>query len=147
MPHFGLMDATKMTEADAALLRARLHVRSARQRFEIGKYAAGIAALYDALSYAMQWYISSPEHQEQLGVVGADLTHDKDLFAVLARGGVLDSSFEFDAFERLTYQALDDPSIRFDAPRVLAQVEQVMTVLGVMPFDKAMLPPENSAAI
>jgi hypothetical protein len=147
MPHFGLMDATKMTEADAALLRARLHLRGARQRFEVGRCAAGIAALYDALSYGMQWYVILPEHQKQLDIVGADLNRDKDLFTVLACGGVLDCSFDFDAFERLTYQALDDPSIRFDAPRVLAQVEQVMTALGVMPFDEATLPPENPAAI
>lgn len=147
MPHFGLMDATKMTEVDAALLRARLHIRGARRRFEIGKYAAGIAALYDAVSYAMQWYIISPEHQEQLGIIGMDLVHDKDLYAVLLRGGVLDDSFDFDAFEQLTMQAMDDSSIRFDAPSVLAQAEQVMTVLGVLPFDEAALPPENPAAI
>ncbi len=95
----------------------------------------------------MQWYILSPEHQEQLGVTGADLIHDKDLFAVLSRGGVLDCSFDFDEFERLTQQALDDPSIRFDAPSVLAQVERVMTALGLMPFDETALPPENPAAI
>ena len=147
MPHFGLMDATKMTETDAALLRARLHVRGARRRFEVGKYAAGIAALYDALSNAMHWYIILPEHQEKLDVVGADLNRDKDLFTALARGGVLDRSFDFDAFERLTYQALDDPSMRFDAPRILAQVEQVLTALGVLPFDEVALPPENPAAI
>jgi hypothetical protein len=147
MPHFGLMDATKMTEVDATLLRARLHLRGARRRFEIGKYVAGIAALYDALSYAMQWYIILPEHREQLDVEGADLTHDKDLFAVLSHGGVLDDSFDFDSFEQLTMQAMDDSSIRFDAPNVLAQAEQVMTLLGVLPFDEAALPPENPAGI
>ncbi len=50
MPNFGLMDATKMTEVDAALLCARLHIRCAHRRYKVGKYAAGIAALYDALS-------------------------------------------------------------------------------------------------
>jgi hypothetical protein len=95
----------------------------------------------------MQWYIILPEHQEQLGIAGADLTNDKVLFAVLSRGGVLDGSFDFDEFEQLTHQALDDPSIRFDTPSVLGRVEQVMTALGVMPFDENALTPENPAAI
>ena len=47
MPHFGLMDATKMTEADASLLRSRLHMRGGKQRLQNGLFAAGIAALYE----------------------------------------------------------------------------------------------------
>ncbi len=146
MPHFGLMDASKMTEADAALLRARLHLRGARRRFGMNKYAAGVAALYDALQCAMQWYVKSQAHRGQLGLAKQDLRDDKEVFAILTRGGVLDGSFDFDAFERLTERSLDDPSFHFDALRVLAQVEQVMTALGVMPFDEAALPPENPAA-
>jgi hypothetical protein len=148
MPHFGLMDATKMSEADAALLRVRLHLRGARRRFQRGMLAAGIASLYDALQCAMRWYILSPDHRMQLGIAdGEDFGDDKDIFAVLARGGVLDTSFDFDAFESLVERALQDESFQFDAPRVLAQIERVMTALGVMPFDEAALPPEKQDAL
>ena len=148
MPHFGLMDATKMTEADAALLRVRLHLRGARRRFERGLFAAGIASLYDALRYAMRWYISFPEHRARLGIVGGeDFRDDRNVFAQLVRGGVIDSAFDFDAFERLVERSLDDKLFQFDAPRVLAQIEDVMTELEVMPFDEATLPPEKPGAL
>ncbi len=148
MPHFGLMDATKMTEADAASLRVRLHIRGGRRRFEHGMLAAGIASLYDALRYAMRWYISFPEHRARLGIIGSeDFRDDASLFAVLARGGVISDSFDFDALERLVEQSLDDESFQFDAARVLAQIEKVMTELEVMPFDEAALPPEKPGAL
>ena len=148
MPHFGLMDATKMTEADAALLRVRLHIRGGRQRFERGMLAAGSASLYDALGYAMRWYLSFPEHRARLDVIGdEDFRDDASLFAVLARGGVISDSFDFGAFECLVERSLDDESFQFDAPRVLAQIENVMTDLEVMPFDEAALPPEKPGAL
>jgi hypothetical protein len=144
MPHFGLMDATKMTEADAALLRVRLHLRGARRRFERGLFAAGIASLYDALRYAMRWYISFPEHRARLGIVGdGDFRDDRNVFTQLVRGGIVDSAFDFGAFERLVEQSLDDESLQFDAARVLAQIDQVMIELEVMPFDESALPPEK----
>ncbi len=148
MPHFGLMDATKMNEADAALLRVRLHIRGGRRRFERGMLAPGIASLYDALQYAMRWYILSPDHRMQLGI--ADSEHfgdDKDIFAVLARSRVLDTAFDFDAFESLVERALHDESFKFNAPQALAQIENVMTALGVMPFDVAALPSEKPGAL
>jgi hypothetical protein len=144
MPHFGLMDATKMTEADAALLRVRLHLRGARRRLERGLFAAGLATLYDALRYAMRWYISLPEHRARVGIVGGeDFRDDRNVFAQLVRGGVIDSAFDFDAFERLVERSLDGESSQFDAPRVLAQIDQVMTELEVLPFDETTLPPDN----
>jgi hypothetical protein len=140
------MDATKMSEADAALLRARLHLRGARRRFELGKSAAGIAALYDALQSALRRYVLLPGHRKQFGITDRDWD-DRELLAILTRAGVLDGSFDWDAFERLTERAIDDSSFRFDAPRVLAQVERVMTALGALPFDETALPPENPAAL
>jgi len=57
MPHFGLMDETKMGKADAALMRARLHIRGGRRRLRQKKVAAGLVTLYDALLSAMRWYL------------------------------------------------------------------------------------------
>lgn len=148
MPHFGLIDVTQMTEANAALLRVRLHLRGARRRFQRGMRAAGIASLYDALRHAMRWFILFPEHRARLAIVGGeDFRDDRTVFARLVRGGVIDSAFDFDAFERLVERALYDPSFQFDAPRVLAQIEGVMTQLEVTPFDDAALPPEQPGAL
>ena len=148
MPHFGLMDATHLTEADAALLRVRLHLRGGRQRFQRGMLAPGIAALYDALQYAMRWYISFPEHRAQLGLRNAEVFEDEaELLALLVRGGVIDRAFDYAGFEQLVEQSLDDVTFQFDAARVLAQIIQVMTQLEVMPFDETQLPPENPGAL
>ena len=137
-----------MTEADAALLRARLHLRGGRRRFRRGMLAPGIASLYDALQYAMRWYILFPEHRAQLGLVsGESFKEDKHLFATLVRGGVIDRSFDFDAFERLVEQSLDDASFQFDAAQVLEHIDRVMTELEIIPFDEAALPPENPGAL
>jgi hypothetical protein len=148
MPHFGLIDATKMTEADAMLLRVRLHIRGGRRRFERGMLAAGIASLYDALCYAIRWYILLPEHRECLGIIGNEEFRDeRDIFAVLVRSGVVSDTFDFDAFEHLVDQSLDKETFQFDAPRVLVQIEKVMTELEVMPFAEAALPSGDPAAL
>jgi hypothetical protein len=148
MPHFGLMDASKMTEADAALLRVRLHIRGGRQRFHRGMLAPGIASLFDALLYAMRWYILLPEHRARLGLLNReDFREDEDLFALLVRGGVIDDAFDYAGFEQLVERSLDDAAFEFDSTRVLEQIVQVMTELEVMPFDEAQLPPENPGAL
>lgn len=144
MPHFGLMDATKMTEADAALLRVRLHIRGSRRRFEGGMVADGLAALYDALQYAMRWYIMFPEHRQQLGITGSeDFRDDRDVFNVLAHGGVIDRSFDFDKFESLVERAVNQQPFVCEPVDIMRQIETVMTRLAVMPFDEAALPAEN----
>lgn len=141
MPHFGLIDTAKMTEADAALLRARLHLRGARQRFERGMPAAGIAALYDALDTAMHWYVSDPRRRVECGISQAEKFQDSGLlFLTLARKRVLDAPFDFGNFESIVERSLDDETFEFDTSRVFAQVEKLMTQLGVLPFDESMLP-------
>ena len=148
MPHFGLMDATKMTQADAALLRVRLHLRGGRQRLQCGMLAPGVASLFDALRHAMRWYILFPEHRARLGLVDSeDFKEDEDIFALLVRGGVIDRAFDYAGFEQLVERSLDDASFQFDAAKVLAQILQVMTALEVLPFDEAELPPANPGAL
>jgi hypothetical protein len=142
------MDATKMTPADAALLRVRLHLRGGRRRIERGMLAPGIASLFDALRYAMRWYILFPEHRAQLGLQnGEEIREDEDLFALLVGAGVVDAAFDYAAFERLVERSLDDVAFQFDSARALAQIAKVMTELEIMPFDEAMLPPEIPGAL
>ncbi len=146
MPHFGLDEETKRGEADFTLQQARLRLRVGKYRFRHGKLAPGIAAIYDALSQAMRWYIASPEHKKRLGLgEGQEPTNARELFFSLTRTGVLDGSFDFDAFETFVDEALACEIYCFDPDELLAGIEKVMLQLGVLPFDEASLPSVNPA--
>jgi len=143
MPHFGLMDERKMERKDAALQRARLHIRGGRRRLRQGKYAAGIATLYDALSFAMRWYILSHEEDQGSRAGELDFEDTRAVFYFLVSRGVLEDSFDFDRFDSLVEKGLRDELFEFDWKDWLGRVEDVMRRLGVMPFDEASLPPED----
>ncbi len=144
MPHAGLMDERALGPEEGPLQRARLHIRGGRRRLRQGKTAAGIATLYDALDAGLSWYFASPGRRERLFIApGDDLNDDRTMFGILVRSGVLDRSFDFDAFDRLLEQALQAELPGYDHREVLAGIERVMTQLGVMPFDEAALPPED----
>ncbi len=144
MPHFGLMEERRMGPVDGPFLRARLHVRGGRRRLRQGKIAAGIVTLYDALQGAMQAYAADPSHQARLVQREHEkLNDDRTLYRVLVRSHVLDGSFDFDAFDRLTEQALAEELPGYDYQDLVKGIESVMTQLGVMPFDEAVLPPED----
>ncbi len=144
MPHAGLMDERALGPEEGPLQRARLHIRGGRRRLRQGKTAAGIATLYDALDAGLSWYFASPARRERLSIApGNDLNDDRTMFGILVRSGVLDGSFDFDAFDRLTERALQTELPGYDHREVLEGIERVMTQLGVMPFDEAALPPED----
>lgn len=144
MPHAGLMNEAALGPESGPLQRARLHLRGGKRRLREGKTAAGIATLYDALDGAMQWYVASPERRAGLSIGSReDLNDDRTLYRVLVRSRVLDGTFDFDAFDRLTERALHEELLGYDAAGLLAKLEHVMTQLGVMPFDEASLPPED----
>ncbi|HSN90186.1 MAG TPA: hypothetical protein VLS93_03065 [Anaeromyxobacteraceae bacterium] len=146
MPHFGLMDEKALGPVEGPLRRARLHVRGGKRRLRQGKIAAGVAALYDALSAAMQWYVALPARREALAIGPADdLGDDRSVHALLVRSGVLDGRFDLDSFARLMEEERQQLSDHEQA-ELLAGLEAVMTQLGVMPFDEASLPPEDPGA-
>ncbi|MEJ2313581.1 MAG: hypothetical protein P8Y85_02115 [Nitrospirota bacterium] len=147
MPHFGLMDPGKMSAEEAALMRAKLHIRAGRRRLRQGKIAAGIVTLYDALTYAIQWYLSDPGHRENLDIhEGERVTNEDDAFAILARSGVFGEGFDPAPFDDFLSKALEDDKCSmpgYDYSWFLEAVEKAMTRLGVMPFDESALPPED----
>lgn len=144
MPHFGLMDEKELGPVEGPLLRTRLHIRSGRRRLRQGKTAAGIATLADALSSAFQWYLAAPGLGDALEVRAEDnLNDDPTVYRILVRGGVLDGSFDFDAFDRLVEQALEDDTEGIDEVELLQGLEGIMRQLGVMPFDEGALPAED----
>jgi hypothetical protein len=138
------MDERALGSVEGPFQRARLHIRGGKRRLREGKISAGIVTLYDALLGAMEWYINSPENRQRIVIkAGDDLSSDKTVYAVLVRSGVLDGAFDFEAFSRLTETALDEEMPGYDYRDVLKGIEQVMTQLGVMPFDESRLPPED----
>jgi hypothetical protein len=145
MPHFGLMntDDSFKTE-EGARLRARLHIRAGKRRLRQGKISSGIVTLYDALLFAMDSYIMSPERLKKLEIrEGEDLKNDKTLYAVLTRSGVLNGEFDYIAFDKIVEDEGSGEMPGYDYAWILEGVESVMTQLGVMPFDEASLPPED----
>jgi hypothetical protein len=144
MPHFGLMNEKTLGPEEGPRQRARLHIRGGKRRLRQGKISAGIVTLYDALEGAMRAYIAGPERRNALVIrEGENVNHEKDLYAVLVRSGVLDGKFDFEAFDSLTEKALNEEIPEYDYRTLLAGIESVMTQLGVMPFDEVSLPPED----
>ena len=92
----------------------------------------------------MRAYVEEPEHRAKLVISNPkDLNNDKMVFAALVRAGVIDGAFDFEEFDRLTERALNEEMPGYDYTGLLAGIESVMTQLGVMPFDEALLPPED----
>lgn len=144
MPHFGLMDESAMARDEAALLRARLHLRGGRRRMHQGKFAAAVATLYDALCSGMRWYILTARQESLIGM-RAEIDHcaDHDLFRVLVAAGVLDDPNAFARLATLLDQCLVGLGPSLDPAEVMALIERWLTRLGVMPFDEGALPPED----
>jgi len=144
MPHAGLMDERELGPVEGPLLRARMHIRGGRRRLRQGKISAGVATLYDALSAALQWYLAMPKRKRLIWFNrGEDQNNDRTAYLILVRSGVLDGTFDFDAFDRLLERALQEELTGIDHRVLLIGIESVMTQLGVMPFDEASLPPED----
>jgi hypothetical protein len=144
MPHAGLMNADELGPEAAALQRARLHIRGGKRRLRQGKVAAGIVTLYDALTSGFEWYLFPPWRRALLRInADDDLNNDKTVFSVLVRSGVLDSAFDYEAFDRVVELALNESLSDYDYAALLEGIESVMTQLGVMPFDERDLPRED----
>ncbi|GAB4485511.1 MAG: hypothetical protein OHK006_11790 [Thermodesulfovibrionales bacterium] len=144
MPHFGLMStAESFSRPEGALMRARLHVRAARRRLRQGKNSAGILTLYDAMLFALRWYVSDPQRRVKAGLERIDPSDDRRAYAALAAAGVIDRGFDYGSFDSLVERAMNEDLAGYDTGKVLADIEGVMTALGVMPFDEAALPAED----
>ncbi|MBI5664828.1 MAG: hypothetical protein HZC49_07050 [Nitrospirae bacterium] len=143
MPHFGLIDDS-LGPVEYAMQRARLHIRSGKRRLRQGKISAGIVTLYDAVVYAFDWYIASPERRSKLRIAeGEDLKDDNTVYEILKRSDVIDSSFDYGLFNNLVEKSLEQEMPDYDYRDMLNSLESLMTRLGVMPFDENELPPED----
>lgn len=146
-PHFGLMNADALGPEQAALQRARLHLRGGRRRLLQGRISAGVAALHDALTSALEWFIASPERRSRLRGAPERFLDDRSLYAALVRAAVLNGTFDFDRFDQVLDRALATEIAAADASGILEGVESVFTQLGVPPFDERDLPPEDPGTL
>jgi len=144
MPHFGLMDELAMSSEAAALLRARLHLRGGRRRLHQAKYAAGVAALYDALCSGMKWYVMLAKEPSLAHLkTDIDLRPDRELFNALVEAGILDNAKAFEGLDSLLDQLLKGLAPAFEQQRVMTLIEHWLAQLGIMPFDEDALPSED----
>lgn len=143
MPHAGLMDAETLGPERAALQRARLHLRGGKRRLRQGKVSAGIVALADALTFAMEWFCAAPERRARVQGAAAEFLNDRTLYAALVRAAVLDGAFDFERFDLLVDRALETDLPPEAAAGIPGGLESVFTQLGVLPFDEGELPPED----
>ena len=139
------MNTGELGPAAAALQRARLHLRAGKRRLRQGKVSAGIVTLFDALECALEWYAASPERRRRASIGDPPPRETRTLFSLLTAAGVLDGSFDFDAFDSLTGKALHHDLPGYDWARLVESLDKVMTLLGVMPFDETALPAEDPA--
>ncbi len=147
MPHFGLMNPDKLDAGNSALLRAKLHVRGGKRRLSQGKITAGIAALYDAFSYGLQYKVlSTVMFRPVLKENPEKITDDKFLFSLLREAGMIDNTFnepDFDFFSKTLDDILEDRTSLFNQNLFLEKFNNIMTQLEVMPISENELPPEN----
>jgi hypothetical protein len=143
MPHFGLMDPEALGAEAAALQRARLHIRGGRRRLRQGKISTGLGTLFDALLFAMAWYIADSERRKALPLKnGDDLRDDRTVFARLAEAGVIDGRLDYDSLYGLV-EAAPAFSANYDYSESLRRFEALLIQLGVLPFAEDELPPED----
>ncbi|MGY5876649.1 MAG: hypothetical protein RTU30_12955 [Candidatus Thorarchaeota archaeon] len=150
MPHFGLIKPGLSTDEDA-LYRAKLHVRGGRIRLSQGSVPDAVAAFYDALSSAMQHYVSSPKHVRVLDIRrGENLDNDRTLFTILKRSWIIDDSVSGSDFEFI-YKAMDDAIegklIDLDSDHFVSVLENILTQLEVLPIVEGELPDELPATL
>jgi hypothetical protein len=133
-----LMDATQVTEAETALVRAQLHLRLGKRRLQKGHTAAGIAALYDAILCGLRYYIAKNKRCASF-VENTDLWDAPGLFHGLARAGVFDDPLAMNRFSLIVERALWQESFSFDADTTLTEVEMMLRKLGVTPINESAL--------
>ncbi|HKY54460.1 MAG TPA: hypothetical protein VJM08_09150 [Anaerolineales bacterium] len=73
MQHQGSIDVTKMINAEAALLCARLYLRAGKRYLQEGLLSTAVAALYDAILFAMHYCIAEPSCRGNIDLSRDDL--------------------------------------------------------------------------
>ena len=134
IPHTGIIDETLGGEQEL-LMRARLHVEGAYSRFSQGMTADAIAAMYDAISLAMQRYvILDGVDYDLIRNDDDDVSDDETLFRVLLKSGIFDdvtTQEDFDFIEQTLDDAFEDELDTFDETSFLEITISLLNQLGI----------------
>ena len=106
---------------------------------------ADIVALYDLLLFRMHDYIAKHEHCATF-VQNTNLWDAAALYGALVRAGVFEDPLTFNRFSLTVERALWQESFPFDTDATLAEVETMLTKLGVTPFTESTLPGDSRSA-
>jgi hypothetical protein len=134
--------AGKTSEAEVALMNARQFLRRGKRRLQNRLSAKAMVALYDSVLYGMRYYVARHNHCAS-SVYDADLWDAVALYHALTRAGVFDDPLTFNRFSRVVERALWQGSFSFDARAILAEAESMLTQLGVIPTNEAVLPSQS----
>ena len=128
----GFANKTQRPETDAALMRAHIHLRGGTPVGEEQRKAVRITALYDAVLLGMRDYIARHEQCASF-IEDADPWEPASLYHALVRAGVFENPLTFNRFSLIVERALWQDTFPFDADSIVAEVETMLTRLGVMP--------------
>jgi hypothetical protein len=145
MPQHGIMDVPKMIKAEVALMCARLYLRDGKSYLREGSFTTGIAALYDAILFGMHYYIAEPACRASINLNSDDLWDHAALYHKLVMAGIFDDPNAFNHLSLIVERVLWQESYSFEANSVLAEVETMLSKLGVMPFNESILQSESIA--
>lgn len=146
LQHQGLIDVTKLINAEAALLCARLYLQAGKRYLQAGLLMAGITALYDAILFAMHYYMAESAYCRKLTLSRDDLWDYVALYHKLAKAGIFDDPNAFNHLSLIVERTLWRGALLFDANSILAEVEKMLSQLGVMPFNESSLQSESVTA-
>lgn len=134
MPHTGIIDES-LEGGEMLYMRAKLHVKGGLERFSDGMTTDAIAAIYDAISSAMQRYLLL----DDVNCVikrgeDEDISNDHTLFEVLLRSGCFDkntTSDDFGFIEQTLDDAIEDRLGSFDETSFLDVSLDILRQLGI----------------
>ena len=145
MQHQNFMDIIKMINAETALLCARLYLRDGKRHLQEGSFKEGIAALYDAILFAMHYCIAETTVRGNIDLNSNDLWDHAALYHKLAKAGLFEDPHALNHLSQIVERVLWQGSISFDPNLILAEVEAMLLKLGVIPFNESILQSESLA--
>jgi len=134
MPHTGIIDES-LEGAEELHMRAKLHTKGGLDRFSNGMTADAIAAIYDAISSAMQRYLLLEDAGCDIQRKAEDdISDDHMVFEILLRSGCFDentTSGDFEFIEQVLDDALEDRLDSFDETSFLDVSMYILRQLGI----------------
>jgi hypothetical protein len=128
-----LVDLNQLTDARAALICARLQFRAGKRYLQKNLTSKGVATLYDSVLFGMQYYLA--KHHAFLRK-NIELWDAAGMFQALAWIGLFEDSLTFNHFTLVVERALWQGLFSSDAEVILAQAEELLTKLDVIPVHK-----------